>query len=88
MTPRHVEVDKVEQRICKILVDHDPALVGIVLADLVARWLVGFQSTDQAFAAQLREDMLAQHIAQVRRMMPVNERLLADLWAERAKDLH
>lgn len=57
---------------------HPPELQGAVLADLTATWLAGFGVEGDAQAtARLREDLLGLHLETIRRLIPVNEALIA-----------
>jgi hypothetical protein len=51
----------------------DPAIIGAVLADLLAMLLASHVGED---AAELREQLLELHIGTVRELIPVNEKLI------------
>jgi hypothetical protein len=48
---------------------------GAVLADLVSMWLAGFVGPD---AEAVRHELLEAHVALVRKLIPVNEKLALD----------
>ena len=54
-----------------VLAGQHPSAQGAALADLLAMWLV-------AHPPQLREEMLRLHIEFVRKLIPVNARIVAD----------
>jgi hypothetical protein len=55
----------------------NPAPVqGAALADLLATWLAGHFADGPATTTRLRETLLKEHIAMVRRLIPENEREL------------
>jgi hypothetical protein len=58
----------------------DPQVQGAILADLVATWLAGHMmrppERDDAAINALREAMLADWLDTVRRLIPVNEKLI------------
>jgi hypothetical protein len=64
-------------RIRALLADHPPEVQGIVLADLLAIWLAGHYIPDDSNATrEERDDLLANHCAMVRKLVPVNARAL------------
>jgi hypothetical protein len=70
---------KIEVELVKVLVEiigplfagREPEIVSATLADLTATWLAGYQGDD---VNKLREDLFAQYIDLVRRLIPVNEK--------------
>jgi hypothetical protein len=56
---------------------------GGALADLVARWIVGHQTLDddRAGLEAYREQLLAAWLVLMRRLVPVNEKMMADFIA-------
>lgn len=60
-----------------------PEIVGAVLADLLATLLAGhIVDGDPKATRQLRKEMLQFHIAQVRQLIPINERAILEREAE------
>jgi hypothetical protein len=70
------EIGRLVEAIRPILAGHPPALQGAALADLLAIWLAGHFAGDDAANTAVREELLAVHIAMVRKLIPVNEREL------------
>lgn len=67
----------VVQALCRVikplLAGHHPRVQSAVLADLLAMWLAGH--LDHA----VREEVLAEHIELVRKLVPVNEAIIESL---------
>lgn len=56
-----------------LLAGKPPAVQGAALADLLATWLAGHVSEDPALTDKLRAVLLAEHIATVKKLIPINE---------------
>jgi adenosyl cobinamide kinase/adenosyl cobinamide phosphate guanylyltransferase len=59
-----------------LLVGLDPGIQSAVLADCLATWLAGHQMSDRAELERMREELLAEFIALVRELVPVNEAII------------
>jgi uncharacterized protein (DUF608 family) len=58
---------------------HHPYIQGTVLADLLAMFLAGHYLADNPEETdKMREALLTAHIAQVRRLIPRNEKLIIE----------
>lgn len=68
-------VEPIVEKICPLLAGHPPEIQSAVLADLLAMFLAGHQGAD---APALREEILRLHIATVRDLIPVNERMIRE----------
>ena len=68
-----VVVSDLVKQIGPILHGHNPAVQSAVLADLLATWLAGHMSSDPG---KFREELLADHIKLVRKLIPVNEKMI------------
>lgn len=77
MDPRTQEVADLREKIRPLLAGHEPEIIGAALSDLVATWLVAHQGPADEIDA-VREQILQAFIALVRRLMPVNERMLRE----------
>jgi len=62
--------------IAPMLTGHPPEVQGAVLADLLAMWLAGHVLNDGTPATEYREALLAELIKTVRRLVPVNEKII------------
>lgn len=61
-------------RVTPLFAGHPPAVQGAVLAELLALWLAGHAAEgDQAQTDQLRQDLLAAHLASVRELIPLHD---------------
>jgi hypothetical protein len=60
------------------LAGEPPGIIGSVLVDLTATWLAGHVVHDQDPMAtrDLREELLAMHVAAVRALLPIQEKKL------------
>jgi hypothetical protein len=67
------DVTRLVETIRPLLAGKGAPIQGAVLADLLAIWLAGHIMTDDAATAELREELLANHIAMVRRLIGPNE---------------
>lgn len=63
------EVERLTIAICPLLAGHPPSIVGAVLADLLAILLASHHSA-------VREEFLTLHIACVRALTAINERMM------------
>lgn len=68
-TPRAKTVARIVENVRPFLADQGPHNQGAALADLVAMWLAGHPPS-------IREDLLALHVELVRRLIPVNARIM------------
>ena len=56
------------------------AIQGGALADLTAMWLAGHvMSGDRAGTIKLRQEILANHITMIRKLIEINERMMGTL---------
>jgi hypothetical protein len=62
-------VENIVEQIKPLLAGQEPNVQGAVLADLLAMWLAGH-------APQMREELFAFHVEQVRELVGVNEVLI------------
>jgi hypothetical protein len=60
------KVEELSARIRPMLAGNDPAIQSAVIADLLAMWIAGHHP-------ELRDELFTQHIALVRRLVPVCE---------------
>lgn len=67
--PHARTVAKIVENVRPLLAGQGPHNQGAALADLVAMWLAGHPPN-------IREDILALHVEMVRRLIPVNARLM------------
>lgn len=83
-TEQFAEVAAITDKIRPFLAGVDPAVAGVVLADLTATLLAGHIYFDdagiigRAETDQLREDLLVGHLDAIRALIPVNEAMLMD----------
>lgn len=71
------EVAELVDMICPLIARRDPAVQSAILADLVSIWLAGqFVSGNPEETAKMREELLAEVVALVRQLLPVNERMI------------
>jgi len=68
-------VEALVKAISAELAGHPPEIQGVVLADLLAMFLVGHVGRD---APAAREKILRLHIATVRKLIPINEKAIGD----------
>lgn len=62
-----------------ILHGQGPGAIGAVLADLLSKLLAGhFIAGDEKATAELRDEILSAHIDAVRKLVPVNEKIILD----------
>ena len=66
----------VTERIKPILANHHPTLQGAVLAELLSIWIAGHVADTGANSAKLRREMLKMHVEQVRKLIPVNAKII------------
>jgi hypothetical protein len=62
-----------------------PDMQGAILADLVATWLAGHMvpaRVDDPAAGELREKILADWLEIVRRLVPINERMIRERYGK------
>lgn len=79
------EVREVADMIRPLLARRDPAVQSAILADLISMWLAGhFLSGDSEATAKMREERLADIVALVRELLPLNERMILQRVRERA----
>ena len=72
------EVAILVEMIRPLLAGRSPEVVSATLADLLSMWLAGhFVGGDKENAA-LREQLLADHVELVRRLIPVNEQMILE----------
>ena len=74
--PTPEEVLAVAERIKPILANHHPTLQGAVLAELLSIWIAGHVADTGANSAKLRREMLKMHVEQVRKLIPVNVKII------------
>ena len=74
--PTPDEVLAVAERIKPILANHHPTLQGAVLAELLSIWIAGHVADTSANSAKLRREMLKMHVEQVRKLIPVNAKII------------
>jgi hypothetical protein len=73
------EVVEVSERIRPFLARREAIVQQAVMADLLARWLAGFQVAGDSEATDtVRAALLAEHCLMVRALVPVNEAELLD----------
>jgi hypothetical protein len=60
-----------------ILHGQNPVIQGAALADLFAMWIAGHFDTE-GHTAELREQIIADWMHTVRRLIPVNERMILE----------
>jgi hypothetical protein len=77
MDPRTQEVDDLCEEIRPLLAGREPEIIGAVLGDLVALWLVAHQGPADEIEAY-REGLLQVFVEMVRGLMPINEKLLRE----------
>lgn len=65
-TPKTVKVERLSRRISALLAGKPPEVVGAVLGDLVATFIVGHH-------VDAREEILRLHVELVRDLIPINE---------------
>jgi len=53
-----------------------PTLQGAVLAELLSIWIAGHVADTSANSAKLRREMLKMHVEQVRKLIPVNAKII------------
>jgi hypothetical protein len=78
MDSRTQEVDDLCEEIRPLLAGREPEIIGAVLGDLVALWLVAHQAPADEIEAY-REGVLQAFIAMVRGLMPINEMMVREL---------
>lgn len=67
------------EQIAPMLHGEERSVQGAVCADLLARWLAGHMDvSSKAGTDKLREELLAEHLAVVRDLIPVNEGMLLE----------
>lgn len=64
--------------IAPLLCGHDERVQSAVLADLLACWLAGHFAGSTGATEKLREILLQQHIALVRKLIEPNEKMILE----------
>lgn len=70
------EVAEVFQGCAEVLRGHHAYVQGAALADLLAMLIAGFKAADEKETPALHEAILAEHIKQVRALIPENVKML------------
>lgn len=71
------QVQDICGRVSEIFAGKSPEVQGAALADLLAMWLAGHHyEGDIEDTNQLREELLAMHLDMVRKLLPVNARII------------
>jgi hypothetical protein len=80
------QVETLSNKIREMFVGKEPDVIGATLADLLATLLAGFiVEDDEMETDKLREEMLALHIAGVRKLIPISAR---EIHKPEKRDLH
>lgn len=67
------QIVKLSEEIRPQFAGYAPPVQGAVLADLLSLWLAGHMAESAEETAALRENLLTNHIEQVRKMIPASE---------------
>ena len=76
MTDEGGEALALARQVSKLFQGRDPMIVAAALADLHAMLLAGYEGEN---IREIREELLQLHVESVRRMIPVNEMMFADV---------
>lgn len=68
---------KLYDEMTELMRHHHPYIQNLVLADLLALFLAAHFTNDREETERIRETMLTQHIAAVRKLIPENEKTIA-----------
>jgi hypothetical protein len=70
-----IEVNSIVRSIAPLLVGRDPWIIGGVMADLVAIWIVSHRTDDPSDEDDLHQRLLRKHIELVEGLMGINKKL-------------
>lgn len=70
---RFIEVQEVVAQCAECLHGRDPEIQGAALADLVSMWVAGHFGPEG-----FREQLIEEHVDTVRRLLPINEKIILE----------
>lgn len=73
------EATELAAAVATLFAGRDQGVIGTVLADITAMWVACHRSSDgKERTDQLREELLALHLGNIRRLIPANEKFLPE----------